>query len=479
MSRLPIPGLPVFTLLALGLLTVISQDGRLKGAGAPAQDAPPNVKNPAARSDRPRGQWMAFGHVTDQHGQPMAGVEIRAYCGAGTLRQTGTATSGATGRYELEFGPGVLYRRGSGALQAATILLHKPGYFEENLARQGNCLAADAEPTDAALKQWGGRKDRVFVPDHPLELNFVMRPSGRVAGKIVDEKGRPLAGYSVSLTGAELPPSSNAVCWASADERGRFVLEDIPTNFRFQFEIRMSESKPPWEDSWASAALRFEKPASGDVRAWFGDQEIRVQELVIRVMGKGVHGQTAVPVAGNIGVLDLTPANPTEVLERNDRLVVATSAILTLRNAPPGDVSQSLISQSVPAPLAYPSATHLARTRPNAKGEFEISFENPHGSVLVPGEHQVIFQVFVGASKQPIREKIFRQLEARRAGSYRVPVKIAPEWIADSRVSITFLTIQPDHDKWVRSFFHEGRGTRYKGMWTGDDRALPAIPFEP
>ncbi len=66
--------------------------------------------------------------------------------------------------------------RGHGrSLQAATITAHKPGYFEENLNRQGDCLAASGPPSEQEIKAWSGRKDRVFVPDRPLELNFVMR----------------------------------------------------------------------------------------------------------------------------------------------------------------------------------------------------------------------------------------------------------------------------------------------------------------
>ena len=128
---------------------------------------------------------------------------------------------------------------------------------------------------------------------------------------------------------------------------------------------------------------------------------------------------------------------------------------------------------------AEPSETRLARTRPDGDGAFVISFENPRGFDLAPGKHQVIFQVFVGASRKPIREKIFRQLDVLPGGRHRVPVKVRPEWIDDSRVSITFVTIQPEHDRWVRSFFLEGKGTSYKGIWAGDGGLLPEIPFEP
>jgi beta-lactamase regulating signal transducer with metallopeptidase domain len=81
-----------------------------------------------------------------------------------------------------------------------------------------------------------------------------------------------------------------------------------------------------------------------------------------------------------------------------------------------------------------------------------------------------------GASQKPIREKIFRQLDIEE-GRYEVPVKVPPDLVNDSRVSLTFVTIQPDHDAWVKAFFREGKGTTYKGIWTSDGDVLPAIPI--
>ncbi len=422
--------------------------------------------------DRARQPWRAFGRVTDGAGRPMAGVEVRAYCGMGTLPCTGVATSGADGRYELDFG-------GNGtALQAATIQARRTGYFEANLNRQGGCHAAEEMPDEKAIKDWGGRKNRVFLAGRPLEINFEMRPAARVSGKLVDEQGRPLAGYWVGLGGPDSQPSSSAVDPTEANAQGRFALVDVPTTYRFQFGVRKAHPQYPWDDSWASAALRFERPDGDDLRASFGDREIRIREFVLRVAGPGVHGRTAGPVAGNAGVLDLTADDPADVLERSDRRLHLGSAVLTLRNAPRPDLGRSLIRESVPVAPDQESETRLTRTRPNDAGEFTISFENPRGFELEPGKHQVIFQVFIGGSRKPIRRKIFKQLEARKEGRYRAAVKIEPEWIDDSRVSLTFVTIQPDHDAWVRSFFHEGKGTKYTGIWAEDGNLLPAIPFE-
>ncbi len=420
------------------------------------------------------GPWRALGRVLDQDGKPFAGVEVRAFCGSGTLRRTGSATSGEDGRYEVNFGPGIL-SPGGPTLQAATISAIKPGYFEENLNRQGGCLAAGAMPDDQQLEQWGGSKDRLFLPGHALELNFKMRPAARVSGTLLDEQGKPLTGYWVGLGGSENPPSMGAVIPCAADAQGRFLLEDIPTTFRYQFGVRKADPRPPWDDSWASAAVRFERPEQGDMLAWFGDRQIRIQRLELRIAGPGVHGRTAMPVAGNSGRLHLTALAATDVLQDTRALLAVKMGVLTLRNRTDPEMSRSLIPESVPV-APEETSTRLARTRPNEAGEFIISFQNPRGIKLVPGEHQVIFQVFVGVSRQPIRQKIFRQLEIQDR-RYHVPVKVAPEWIDDSRVSIVFLTIQPDHNAWVKSFFQDGKGTRYKGTWSEDSAILPAIPL--
>lgn len=444
---------------------------------------PPAVLAQAdARAPRPaaapRGLWKASGRVTDQDGRPLAGVEVSASCGYGSLHRTGAATTGADGRYELTFGPGIVSVPGGAApLQAATIAAHKPGHFEENLNRQGNYLAAQSMPGEDELKSWAAGKDRLILPERPAELNFVLRPAGRVAGTLVGERGEPLGGCSVSLTGAELPPSCSVMASARADEQGRFALEDIPTTYRFQFEVRKLPSRPPWHDSWASAALQFQRPEGGDLRARFGQREIRLRRFVLRVAGAGVHGREATPAAGNAGVLELAADDPSDVLERSDRLLSARSAVLTLRNPPGPGRGRSLIPDSVPAPPAVKSRIRLSRTRPDDAGRFTVSFENPRGVDLAPGKHQVIFQLMVGPLRGPVRERVLRQLDVRD-GRYEVPVKVAPEWIDDSHVSITFVSVQPDHDAWVRSFFQEGRGTSYSGLWIGDGGPLRAIPFE-
>ncbi|HET6881036.1 MAG TPA: carboxypeptidase-like regulatory domain-containing protein [Pirellulales bacterium] len=445
--------------------------------GSKESDDPTKDDKSATKVQTSPGQWRAFGRVTDATGQPLAGVEIRALCGGPTPGLAGAAMSGEDGRYELDFNPLVgPTRNNRPSVQSTLIWPRKPGYFEENLNRQGNCLAGSAPPDEAQLKTWHVAEDHVFLPNQPLEINFVMRPAAKAAGRLVDEQGQPLVGYSVSLDGPDLYPATSVASDARTDEEGRFVLENIPTTFRYQFTVRKAKPKPPWNDSWASAALRFDRTETEDLRAWLGDREIRVDELVLRVVGEGVHGKTATRLAGNAGKLDLTVDHSDDVLEKSDGRLAVKSAVLTLTNAIHPDISRSLVNESVPTAPAVAFPTRLARSQANESGELVISFENPPGFDLVRGKHQVIFQVFVGASQRPIREKIFRQLDIEE-GRYEVPVKISPELIDDSRVSITFVTIQPDHDAWVKAFFHEGKGTSYRGLWTSDGDILPAVPF--
>jgi hypothetical protein len=79
-----------------------------------------------------------------------------------------------------------------------------------------------------------------------------------------------------------------------------------------------------------------------------------------------------------------------------------------------------------------------------------------------------------------------RAAKARQEASLRAPkveavkkessdlVNQKKDW-EGSLALITFLTIQRNHNAWVKSFFDEEKGTSYKGTWTGDDVILPAI----
>jgi hypothetical protein len=198
---------------------------------------------------------------------------------------------------------------------------------------------------------------------------------------------------------------------------------------------------------------------------------------VIQIVGPGAHERSALPAVGNAGRLNLSTGDPANIVENSPERLAVTSAVLTLSNRPLPDSPASLVVETIPATPARKSKTSLVRSRPNDHGEFEFTFENPKGLELVPGRHQIIFQVFAGISKRPIREKIFRQLEIEPSGHYTVPVKIDPALVDDSRVSLTFVSIQPQHETWVKDFFHFGKKTSYSGIWTQDGGPLSTIPW--
>lgn len=455
--------------------------GLAVGSASPVSaqaDRPADATWPVHRIERARKPWTAQGRVTDAEGRPLAGVSVHASCGMGSLHNTGSCVSDRDGRYELSFGPGIWFAGDDhSGLQAAIISARSAGLFEENLNRQGGCVAASRRPSDEELKAYAASRDRCFVPGEPLTIDFVMRPAAKFSGRLVDERDQPLAGWSVSLTGAELPPASSVLASAKADDDGRFVIEQIPTTVRFQVEVRRINPKPPWDDTWASAALTFERPDSGDLRAKFGRRELQIEQLTVQVRGAGVHGRMAVAVAGNRGQLNLVAPDGSLVEVNNNRRLKAGAALLALSNSVQPESPLSLVPEEVPASPARPLETKLVRTRSAADGSVTFTFENPSGWVLAPEKHQVIFQVFVGVSHKPVTDRILKQLPVSPDGRYQVSVKIPPTDLDDSRVSITFVSIQPDHDAWVTAFFKEGRGTKYSGLWKSDGGLMPVIPL--
>jgi len=62
------------------------------------------------------------------------------------------------------------------------------------------------------------------------EEDLVIRPDGRISGKIVDCEGRPAAGMKMELISAD-PPEENVHrfgLWAHADQEGRYEFELVP-----------------------------------------------------------------------------------------------------------------------------------------------------------------------------------------------------------------------------------------------------------
>jgi predicted DNA-binding antitoxin AbrB/MazE fold protein len=185
-----------------------------------------------------RWPWAVEGTVADDEGRPLEGVEIHAATGYGTLRSTLPVVTDARGRYLLRFGPGMMMwnektgKWGAG-VQCASIFADKSGYAEKNLGRQGDLLMADEMPDDKS--DWDRKK--IILPDKPYHLDFTMAPAAVIQGRLVDEKGEPLAKTGVLLNGTALPPSSSIAGSATTDAEGRFRFDRVTPGFAWWLEL--------------------------------------------------------------------------------------------------------------------------------------------------------------------------------------------------------------------------------------------------
>jgi hypothetical protein len=219
---------------------------------------------PAAESAQEDAKsWTVQGKVTDREGRPIQGAKIVAHCGFGSLLPTGSAVSDAAGYFDLRFGPGIRSssRDEAPRLQAATISVHKSGWFEKNLHRQGDLLAAYRLPAGGI--NWGNKgKEDVILPGKPRTLHFVLLPAASLTGKLIDSAGQPLCNIRLGLTGKELPPSSSVLQEVRTDPGGRFEFENVPTGYQFQLYAeygRVQGTRRP------SVQLRLQAPKEHEV----------------------------------------------------------------------------------------------------------------------------------------------------------------------------------------------------------------------
>jgi hypothetical protein len=133
--------------------------------------------------------FSVFGHVTDNAGNPLAGVEVRAATGMGTLLGGGRTRTDSNGKYRLYFGPGLRTQRDKDyaplgvGVQAAHFYAHKPGWSLD--AKDGYLfyLMTDQTPRqfEVMLKQEGGTywgkdsAEEVVFAGQPCELNLVLK----------------------------------------------------------------------------------------------------------------------------------------------------------------------------------------------------------------------------------------------------------------------------------------------------------------
>jgi beta-lactamase regulating signal transducer with metallopeptidase domain len=298
-SRLSLVAVALVLIVVVGATLPLRRSAR---ASVPLASAEATVVEPAllAAQDQDQGKqaidpnrpWTVFGRVIDASGKPLPGVTVHASTGMGSLRRTGEAASDVDGRYRFDFGPGFARANDPVQLQAATISAHKPGFAEKNLSRQGDLRAAFQLPAnDAELGKTA--KDQVFLPGKPKQIDFVMVPAAKVAGTLIDKDERPLAGWSVALTGDALPPSSNVVGSATTNEKGEFVLADVPPGFHWKFLIEPAERRPPW-NAWACGPFVFEAgDGYSNLRARYGNTRISARRFELQILGEGINWRAA------------------------------------------------------------------------------------------------------------------------------------------------------------------------------------------
>lgn len=213
--------------------------------------------------------WSAKGRVTDIQGQPVSGAVIYAHCGIGSLHPTGKAVSDTNGLYTLRFGPGVL-SSSRGLVQAATISVHLDGWFETNLHRQGDMIAALELPTEPI--HWAGKTTNdLFLPGLEKPLEFVLAPAALVKGTLTGEDGRPLGNRRVGITGTNLPPSSSVLAETRTRQDGQFEFKNVPTGYHFR--LYAEDPKVSWRE-WPFKTIRLGAAEEYEYRLKFRDGRI-------------------------------------------------------------------------------------------------------------------------------------------------------------------------------------------------------------
>jgi beta-lactamase regulating signal transducer with metallopeptidase domain len=505
-GRLALLAVAAVLILVAGVTLPLRQTAYAEDA-AKGNDSPKDTESnespdkaevkPPRNPNRP---WSVFGRVTDTEGKPLEGVGVSARTGIGTLRLTGKATTNADGKYEFDFGPGIAMANNDVLLQSAWISAHMPGFSEKDLSRQGNLLAAFKLPKDAA--ELGKRtKNDVILPGNARQIDFVMVPAAKVSGTLIDKDQQPLAGYSIALTGDELSLSSSVVASTKTDEQGRFALPDIPTGFKWQFLVRPAGHQPSG-NAWASGVFHFlADGGESDLFVRHDSTDFSAKRFELQVLGDGVNWRTALKIGAEHQQFNVTTKPPwikkLVVFATRVRLVLDPSEAV-------GSDDSGALRGGASTTAKRVSKSNMKRTRPDAEGRFTLTFDNPLTQLklgntrqadlgrfpftfdnpltppdggrwaLDPEKHQVVLQINANdGGKRMV--KVLEQLSARESGGYHVDIQIDPELIDESSVSVTFVTIQPEHDEWVKAFFVEGRGTSYRGIWAADSQQLAQV----
>lgn len=217
--------------------------------------------------------WTAVGKVTDPHGEPIDGVEIRVATGMGTLLGGGSTRSGPDGRFTLRFGEGCWTTADAPNVQVAMFMTSKEGYVEFSRSRPDNTMMARFMPgEDWDLSRVGVEAGDLAIKGEPYSIDFVMSRPAVLAIDVIDESGEPIhdAGLEVEdsnqssrVSGARHPNARYA--WGLCP--GDPWTISVPTDQGWRFRTPAS-------------AVLFEEPGTyrGVVR-WVHHPELSVDSL--------------------------------------------------------------------------------------------------------------------------------------------------------------------------------------------------------
>ena len=232
-----------------------------------------------AEASDARNPWIVKGTVVDESGAPLSDVDIYAHTGMGSLKVGGRTISKADGTFEFRFGPGY-YSKDQEGVQAATISPHKEGWFETNLHRQGDLVAAYKLPKGEI--GWGKKTAAdVFLPNEPKTLKFKMARAASVSGALLDASGKLLANKRVGVTGDELPPSTSVFAEVKTNDNGEFEFKNLPTTYALKI---YAETHKNWRES-PGVTVKLGKPGHFKARLeQRGDKFVFSSEPAVEVL---------------------------------------------------------------------------------------------------------------------------------------------------------------------------------------------------
>lgn len=181
-----------------------------------------------------RWPYVIRGVVTDDQGRPLPGVDLHATAGMGTLRRTGSTSSGPDGSYLLRFTQGMMTPADQLGTNAVVIGVDHPGYFARDLALDPHWMIASRALTDTERGQWEATEpDRWIIANEPRTLDLSLVPAAQVVVALKNGEGEPTAGWSIGVKDDDDQISNNALPGGETDRRGLWACDLPPGLFRF------------------------------------------------------------------------------------------------------------------------------------------------------------------------------------------------------------------------------------------------------